>query len=51
MAEHFHWTLEYVERLPYARLQEWHAIAGARASGRAERDRRERFLKQAKGRR
>lgn len=49
MAEHFHWTLEYVENLPLSRLHEWSQIADGRGKGQAERERRERFLRGKKG--
>ncbi len=44
MAEHFGWTLEYVENLSLARLYEWVAVANARAKGQDEAKRRKAFL-------
>ena len=51
MAEHFHWTLEYVEALPLSRLHEWTQITDGRSKGIAEARRREAFLHGKKGRR
>ena len=51
MAEHFHWSLEYVEALPLSRLHEWTQITDGRGKGMAEARRREAFLHGNKGRR
>lgn len=48
MAEHFGWTLEYVEGLSMARLHEWMQITDGRAKGQQERQRREAFLSKGK---
>lgn len=44
MAEHFHWTLDYVESLPMSRLYEWIQISDGRSKGIAESRRRDEFL-------
>jgi len=49
IAEHFHWTLEYVEGLTLYRLKEWFAIVEGRSAGMAERQRRDAFLHGGKG--
>ena len=51
MAEHFHWSLEYVEALPLSRLHEWTQITDGRGKGIAEARRREVFLHGNNGRR
>lgn len=49
MAEHFGWTLEYVEGLSVARLHQWQQITDGRGKGQQERERREKFLRNPKG--
>jgi len=38
LAERFGWTLDYIETLPLARLNEFYSIEDARAKIRAERE-------------
>jgi hypothetical protein len=45
LAERFGWTLEYIESLPLAKLHDWEQILDGRTKGKAERQRRDHFMK------